>query len=353
MQQIQKEITFPFLTPPALAQARDPERLLRGIQSYVQLFREYNTPHNPDKYAGLSHEVVWTNDISALQYYAPEESVKLKGPILLVPSLINTARIFDLTQNCSMISHLTQQGHPLYLLNWGALADYNATLTLQDAQKSILQEGLEAASSHAQSSLHLFGYCLGGALLLNAGHNIQKYAASIILAAVPVNFHAKETPWSHLLGKLSSMSTLIERRGNLSKQMLQSFFAQVSPENVISKYMRLVDEDLSEAEVDLFIAVEIWLNSGSDLPCSLAIDILEQFFERDCLMDKAKLGLPCLLIAPQNDRLVPDAASRPADRLFDRTDTLKPECGHIGMMAGRRAKTDVWQPVSDWVSDRA
>jgi hypothetical protein len=54
------------------------------------------------------------------------------------------------------------------------------------------------------------------------------------------------------------------------------------------------------------------------------------------------------LIASQTDKLVPYDAAIPA-ALPENVTALSPACGHIGMMAGRNAKIQVWQSYQDWL----
>ena len=62
------------------------------------------------------------------------------------------------------------------------------------------------------------------------------------------------------------------------------------------------------------------------------------------IVDPAALACPTLAIASTTDRIVPAAATPPADERIDLA------LGHVGMMIGSRAEAALWRGLSDWLS---
>jgi polyhydroxyalkanoate synthase len=58
---------------------------------------------------------------------------------------------------------------------------------------------------------------------------------------------------------------------------------------------------------------------------------------------------PLLLIAAGRDILVPPDSAVAAAQYSDKATIIRPDCGHISLMAGRRAMENVWVPACDWV----
>jgi polyhydroxyalkanoate synthase len=67
------------------------------------------------------------------------------------------------------------------------------------------------------------------------------------------------------------------------------------------------------------------------------------------VVDPARLTKPVLNVIPVADRIVPPESSRALTRQFRQADELVPNAGHIGMMVGRSAASEVWQPVAEWI----
>jgi polyhydroxyalkanoate synthase subunit PhaC len=54
---------------------------------------------------------------------------------------------------------------------------------------------------------------------------------------------------------------------------------------------------------------------------------------------------------PARDRIVPPASARALATALPRAVRLDPPLGHIGMIVGRHAEREVWQPLAGWLLD--
>jgi polyhydroxyalkanoate synthase len=59
--------------------------------------------------------------------------------------------------------------------------------------------------------------------------------------------------------------------------------------------------------------------------------------------------MPSFVAIPARDRLVPPESAAPLAALLRHATVARPRAGHIGMIAGTNAETELWQPFADWL----
>jgi polyhydroxyalkanoate synthase len=60
-----------------------------------------------------------------------------------------------------------------------------------------------------------------------------------------------------------------------------------------------------------------------------------------------------LCLIPAGDRIVPPKSALSLADALPRCDRMLPSAGHIGMMAGGKARPLVWEPLAKWVKGRS
>jgi polyhydroxyalkanoate synthase len=128
------------------------------------------------------------------------------------------------------------------------------------------------------------------------------------------------------------------------------------------KFTRFAGLDPDSPEATQFVAIEDWLNDGVTLALPVARECFAGWYGANSTakgdwmvagraIRPEAFRKPALLILPQNDRLVPPAsAAALADRLPEAR-RLTPPLGHIGMIVGGQAPTEVWEPLAAWLGD--
>jgi polyhydroxyalkanoate synthase len=58
---------------------------------------------------------------------------------------------------------------------------------------------------------------------------------------------------------------------------------------------------------------------------------------------------PSLAVIPNDDRIVPPASALPLALALPDCRTVRASAGHIGMMAGSRARGELWTPLAAWL----
>lgn len=165
-----------FLTNPvairSAAETRG-ESLLRGWRNFLDdLAAGTVRMTRPEDFqvgvnlATTAGKVVFRNRLAELIHYQPVAETVHRVPILFVPPWINKYYVLDLTPKKSLVRYLLGEGFDVYVISWKNPDASYAEVGFDD----YLREGIDAASNvvraiSASDSLHLVGYCIGGAAL--------------------------------------------------------------------------------------------------------------------------------------------------------------------------------------------
>ncbi len=110
------------------------------------------------------HTVVHRENKWRLLRFAPSER-RYATPILMVPSLINRWYVLDLMPGRSLTEWLVEQGHEVYVIDWGTPGPEDRFLRFDDIVGRYLGRALRKTCNEARSNrAHVLGYCMGGTL---------------------------------------------------------------------------------------------------------------------------------------------------------------------------------------------
>ncbi len=293
-------------------------------------------------------------------YCAAKKSV---ASLLLVPSLINKSSILDLLPEKSFLRWLAGQGIDTYLLDWGSPVKDASLHNIDALVEERLGLVIAEIAALAGDRIHALGYCMGGTLLAAASLFQAEHLRSIIFLASPWDFHAGDHKLTDQvrLGTASALQ-MIEQKGTLPMDWIQSVFAAVNTGRALRKFSEFAVLDDDNPKARLFVSVEDWLNDGVDMPRDLARTCildwyndnrpgLKQWEVGGRLMDLSMLTVPALVMASTNDRLVPRESSLAMAGLLPDAKVMEPSAGHIGMMTGRNAERQVWAPIAKWICE--
>lgn len=336
-------------------------RMLTGIRKYHE---------HPYVRMPSAHEVVWSRGSARLLHY-PASAPGAGQSLFLIPSIVNGSAILDLMPRHSLVAWLGARGISCFLLDWGALAEDVMETPGESGAESFdslfetrIFPALGAARDLTQGPVHVLGYCMGGLLAAAAACLKPESVRSLLMVASPWDFHAgDQTLSARVRAWAPGARSMAESLGRLPVDWLQILFASVDPLMAAHKFIRFADMPSDSEAAQMFVAVEDWLNGGGDLPADMARVCIEEWYRDNTpargawpvlgrAIDPAQISCPTFVVASAVDRLVPVESSLAfcARREAGTTTTLAPDCGHIGMMAGRRSVSEVWTPIEKWIA---
>lgn len=332
--------------------------MMRGIKMYQE------NPYVSDR---IPLSVVWEYEGVRLLRYpcGVGEGQKTQKALLLVPSLVNSSAIFHLNEARSFIRWMEERGIATYLLDWGSLYPDHSTAGMDEIFVRFLFPAIDVVLSMGDGSPpDILGYCMGGTLSLAAAALSPDKVGKIVLLAAPWDFQVSGAPLSDSVRIWSPfVQPILAQRGCLPAIWTQALFANMDPEGTVRKFIKFSQMDQESTEARIFIDVEDWLNDGVDLPLPVAQFCLQEWFAKNITMrdawviDGMQVNLQSikndvLVLASRRDRLVHyDSACAVLPMLHAaRVDHIEADCGHISYIAGRKAVTNIWEPIYAWLA---
>ncbi len=336
----------------------DIEQMLAGIRRYQA--HDFVRPEPP-------HEEVWQSGTVRLYRVAPadgnadRDSAKDTPGLLLVPSLINRSAILDLLAEKSFARWMAGKGIRVFLLDWGDPVQDAALATMDDLLDQRLVPAMRFVADACGGKPDVMGYCMGATMTVAACVLAKEIVRGAIFVAGPWDFAAGDDALHrHVKAGTPQAMQIIAQRNMLPRQWIENVFAASNTDHAVRKFIKFAAMDPQSDEARLFVAVEDWLNDGVDLPADIARTCIADWYGRNLpgmlrwqacgtIVDPAHIAVPCLVVASRKDRLVAFEGARALTHALPRATLLAPDTGHIGMMVGRHAETQLWTPVFSWL----
>ena len=319
--------------------AKDPQhagKVLAGLAAYQQAERN-EMPRKTD--------VVSQVERASLLDYGGSGP-----PVVFIPSLINPAHILDIAPHNSMLRWLSGHGIRPLLVDWGTPTPAESARDLAGHVEDLLVPLVEALGERPV----LAGYCLGGTIAIAAATMLRPRGLALI--ATPWRFAGfPEQGREDMSALWSDVHDAADAMGLLPIEVLQAAFWRLDPDRVMRKYAEFGDLDPAGDAARAFVTLEDWANAGAPLTWAAGRDLFDDLFYADlpgrgrwrvggAFVDPATIDAPILDIISTCDRIVPAATAlgRGTTRLLD--------AGHVGMVVGRRARDQLWNPLLQWLS---
>ncbi len=280
--------------------------------------------------------------------------------VLLVPSLVNRATILDLSRDRSMARYLAASGLRVLLLDWGWPDAAARQMDLDAIIQSRLANAIAAASALTAGRITLVGYCMGGLLTLAAAQLRPEPLAGLALLATPWDFHADRPEAQGITAQLvESLEPLLSVAGTLPIDALQMMFSLGDPHGVGDKYRSFGRMAQDSARARQFVSIEDWVNDGVPLAAPVARQCLRRWYVDNAPMRgewrvgghailPQQLRVPCFVAVPGRDRIVPPESAMPLAEAIKKAVLIRPAAGHVGMVAGASARTELWDKLAAW-----
>lgn len=328
----------------------------RRMEGFVRAVDVYH--HHPYQRMLEDPPVVWRQGSSRLLDYSLPGS---RGAVVLaVPSLINRAYILDLTERRSVMRYLAAKGLRPFLLDWGEPGEAESGFDLNDYIVGRLGCALDVVLVRAGRPLAM-GYCMGGLLGLGLGVLRQSDLRGLALLATPWDFHLPDRGQADIINALRKpLEDVIRLNGVLPTDLLQMLFSSIDPGGCERKFHHFAALAAGSRRARDFVALEDWLNDGVPLAGKVALECLFSWYVDNApaqgnwqlggtVVRPEEFKKPALVLVPKKDRIVPPASAEALARALPNARLKVINAGHIGMVTGGRAQTDVYSLLTKWL----
>lgn len=328
--------------------------MLQGIETYRK---------HPYRRVVSEPTLAWSEGTTRLHDYRPFRSgPNTKGPVVLVPSLVNRAYILDLQQDHSFARWLSQKGHSVFMVDWDAPGDIEREYTLSD-YIARLRRAIGVVTAECGMPVASIGYCMGGLLALAAAQGIPEQVDTLVFMATPWDFHADRPDQATALASLlPGLEPGMAVAGEMAVDVLQTFFMALDPMLGLKKFGALAQWDPESDRAKSFVALEDWLNDGVPLSAPVARECIGRWYGRnDPGLGHWRVdGLPvlpenwtkpALALIPAEDRIVPPKSALALADGIERCHVISPAAGHIGMVAAKSSVGRVWEPLAAFLAN--
>lgn len=330
---------------------------LATFASGIAAYQEH--PHRRDLTS--PHRWAEAETLPILDYGGPTDG----QPVLVVPSLINKAYVLDLFKDRSFMRALAAHGLTPYLLDWTDPSHFDAAADLDSYIEQVLIPALDKIKHFHRKPAVLVGYCMGGTLTTAPAVLRPDLVEALVLLAAPWDFHTDSEGLRQLLGvSRTALEATFDTLGRAPVDLVQALFVGLDPTLVGRKFRSFAAMDLNSDSAKRFVVLEDWLNDGVPLAGPVARTCLFEWYLNNATVNEAwrigstviqpqEIACPALAVIPSRDRIVPPSSAESLAHLIPGSTVQSVALGHIGMMAGRRAANEVYEPVADWITNAA
>ena len=314
-------------------------------------------------------DAVWTHRKTTLYRYRSNNR-RYAVPVMLVFALINRPEIFDLRPGHSFVEFLLEEGFDVFLLDWGVPGPEDADTGLDYYVCDALAWGTrEALRASGASSLSLAGWCIGGTLCaMHAGLvRGETPVRNLVLLTTPID--PTGSLYHHWVGRdsfdIDYMCDNWDVIPGIGIDIANKLMKPVT--NLWSTYRRL-SENVYDGKADraAYQTMAKWIARNPPFPSRAFREWVTWIYKENRLargllrlrgerVDLHRIEQSLLILTADNDHIVPPNNTTPLLDLaasHDITHLARPG-GHIGLMAGSKARQQIWPELAAWLGPRS
>jgi polyhydroxyalkanoate synthase len=299
-----------------------------------------------------------------LYYYPPKDGGRFATPLVLFPYLgISRPYIFDLRPGESFAEFLSEQGVPFYLCDWGVFGQEDRDMGLDDVISDMIPALIHQAVKHSGAeSITAFGYCMGVPMTASAIAADPSLPVRNYLTMVgPIDFSIGDFPM--MTGEDHfDVDAIVETFDLMPAEFIRSGFKMMNPMGDAQQAANLVQNAGNPEWLVGYKAMNRWSSEWVPLPKQFFRQWVRHFYQGnelvkgDFRVQGERVSLrdirqPLFSVAASNDDIVPSGSAKALIENVGSEDKtfLELQGGHISVIAGRRARTQAWPAVIDWL----
>jgi putative long chain acyl-CoA synthase len=312
-------------------------------------------------------EIAAEHRVYRLRHYYPGSLER--PPILLVPPMMLSADVYDVSRATSAVSILDEHGADPWVVDFGApeRAEGGLERTLADHVVAI-SDAVDRVRQATGRDVHLGGYSQGGMFCYQAAaYRRNEGLGSLITFGSPVDTRAG-TPFGIpeyiASGAAGLLADRVFRDLGLPAWASRTGFSLLDPvksaRNRIEFILQLHDREalLQREGQRRFLEADGWVA----WPGPALADFLQQFIAHNRLLEGgfvvdgrllslADVECPILSVVGTVDEIAPAAGVRAIRAAAPRADVyeLALAAGHFGLVVGSTSNAVTWPTVAEWV----
>ena len=314
---------------------------------------------------GRAHGLARSGSVSTYRY-AVHPTARLRGsPVLLVSPLGACGVAFDLRRGNSLVEHLVGEGRSVHQVDDEDLVGHGGAISPSPADlerwvDEILPHVVRTVSAHHDGApVHLVGWSIGGlhGVLSAAGHpdlplaSVTAIATPFALDEVPPVVRARPLAVAAGGPVLATLQTLLAimplprllralRLGSLDELLTAplTMIARLDDREFLAQIEAVDDLRAQIGEQARYVGTYFRNMVAAEDLAEGRVPVGHR------VVDLGELRRPVLLVAGENDRVVPPRAVRAGARRLTGAETRLTTApgGHLGVLAGRAAKDTTW-----------
>ncbi|WP_198955179.1 alpha/beta fold hydrolase [Kineosporia sp. R_H_3] len=314
-------------------------------------------------------DVVWTHRKTTLYRYRSADR-RHAVPVLLVFALINRPEIFDLRPGSSFVEFLLGEGFDVFLVDWGVPGEEDADMGVADYVCDELHWAVrETVRASGSPEVSVVGWCIGAALsaMYTALHP-DGAVRNLVLLTMPLD--TSGSLYRQWVGRPSfDADRVATAHEGVPGPMVDTANKLMKPvTNYLTTKRRLFGQvRQGTANKVAYQAMAKWVADNPRFPQAAFRDWIRLMYKENRLVDgtltlrgrQVDLGAirrqAVLVVTAAGDHIAPRAGTLPVLSMVSTTDLThfdRPG-GHIGLMAGSKAKGLIWPDIAGWLVERS
>ncbi len=312
--------------------------------------------------------VIWTHRKTTLYRYR-STTRRHKTPVMLVFALINRPTIFDLQPGNSFVEFLLHEGFDVYLIDWGVPGDEDQDMGLAEYVCDELAWGIrEVRRSSGSADVSLIGWCIGAALsAMYTALAPRGIVRNLVLLTMPVDTSdSLYTTWlardafdvDHVADSVPALpGGYVDWANRLMKPVA----------NYVTTYRKLWESvDAGTVNRQTWQAMNKWVGDNPPFPSTAFRQwvtwmykenrlVRGRLFLRGRRVDLGAIECSTLVVTAGADHIAPREGTLPLLSLVASSDLehFDRPGGHIGLMAGSKARKQIWPDIAAWLAARS
>lgn len=297
-------------------------------------------------------------------FYYKSPNKKFNRPIFIIPSMISHYYILDLQEDKSLINYLNQNGHDVYVLNWGLPTTDDQFMDFNSLLLNRIPYFIKRATEHANNvDVNLMGHCLGGTIAAMYASLNKSEIHSLFLLTAPLDFSIESKLNEWVNNGTVNYRLLIDSFGNIPWPVLHSSFLMLKPLSQYSRLKKYFQTKMTDEQKRNYWSLELWSHDSVAFRGGCYLNLIQDLYIKNSflngqfrlsssdLVDIKNISIPTLLIASDMDHIVPLDSAFVDHTYLSKAQVTKHQYsgGHVTCLVHKKTQMDLWPKINNWI----